>query len=163
MRFFFRRLPLLLLLSLLAGCSVLSPYSKQTRLDISVIADNQLNPDINGRPSPVVIKLLELKRPTTAESMDFFSLYQRTEDVLANDLAASEIVELRPGDRIELKLKLHEGSRYFAVLAAYRSLSETRWRHVIQVSPGQQNRAVFLLGESGIYRTDNRAHAGNSL
>ncbi|KGS12798.1 type VI secretion protein, partial [Pseudomonas coronafaciens] len=96
MRFsFFRRLPLLLL-SLLAGCSVLSPYSKQTRLDISVIADNQLNPDINGRPSPVVIKLLELKRPTTAESMDFFSLYQRTEDVLANDLAASEIVELRP-------------------------------------------------------------------
>lgn len=157
---FFRWVPLLLLF-MLTGCSVLSPYSTQTRLHISLSADSQLNPDVNGRPSPVVLKLLELKRPVTAENMDFFSLYLRTDHALAHDLVASEEFELRPGESMELKLKLEEGSRYFGVLVAYRNLSQARWRHVIQVVPRQHNRAVFVLGESGISRADDQADTGN--
>ncbi|KTB81800.1 type VI secretion system lipoprotein TssJ [Pseudomonas syringae] len=163
MVFYFVRLSGLLLLLALTGCSTLSPYSTQTRLDISLRADNQLNPDLNGRPSPIVLTLLELKRPVTFESMDFFSLYQRTDQVLARDLVASEEFELRPGDSIDLKLKLDEGSHYIGVLAAYRNLPETRWRHVIKVIPGQQNRAVFVLGESGLYPAGSLDNAGNPI
>lgn len=93
--------------------------------------------------------------------MDFFSLYQRTDHVVEQDLVASEEFELRPGESIALKLKLEEGSRYIGLLAAYRNLPETRWRHVIQIIPEQQNHAVFVLGESGIQRVDSPISAGN--
>ncbi|MDU8497661.1 type VI secretion system lipoprotein TssJ [Pseudomonas syringae] len=152
---------LLLLLLMLNGCSALSPYSTQTRVDLRLNADSQLNPDINGRPSPVVLKVLELRRPVNFENMDFFSLYQRTDQSLGQDLVASEEFELRPGERIELKLKLDHGSRYIGVLAAYRNLPETQWRHVITVHSKQQNRAVFVLGESGLQRADSQIGTGN--
>ncbi|PBP57775.1 type VI secretion system lipoprotein TssJ [Pseudomonas syringae] len=154
---------LIVLLVLISGCSALSPYSTQTRLDIRLNADDRLNPDVNGRPSPVVFKLLELRRPVTFESMDFLSLYKRTGQVLGNDLVASEEFQLRPGDGIELKLKLDDSSRYVAVLAAYRNVSETRWRQVIQIFPNQQNRAVFVLGDSGLQLADRPTRTGKSL
>ncbi|KOG02550.1 Uncharacterized protein ABJ98_5287 [Pseudomonas syringae pv. aceris] len=95
--------------------------------------------------------------------MDFLSLYKRTGQALGNDLVASEEFELRPGDSIELKLKLDASSRYIAVLAAYRNLSEARWRQVIQILPNQQNSAVFVLGDSGLQRADSPTRTGNSL
>ncbi|GAB0059704.1 hypothetical protein IBA8401_07280 [Pseudomonas syringae] len=95
--------------------------------------------------------------------MDFLSLYKRTGQALGNDLVASEEFELRPGDSIELKLKLDDSSRYIAVLAAYRQLSETRWRQVIQIAPNQHNSAVFMLSDSGIQLEDSPTDTGSPL
>jgi type VI secretion system protein VasD len=95
--------------------------------------------------------------------MDFLSLYKRTGPALGNDLVASEEFELRPGHNIELKLKLDDSSRYIAVLAAYRNLSEVRWRQVIQIAPNQQNSAVFTLGDSGLQLIDRPTRTGDPL
>ena len=48
---------------LLTGCSALSPYSSVTKLDLGLSASDQVNLDLNGRPSPLVIRLMELKHP----------------------------------------------------------------------------------------------------
>jgi len=56
---------------LLAGCTALSPYSHVTKLDLTLSASDQVNPDLHGRPSPVVIRLLELKHPVAFENADF--------------------------------------------------------------------------------------------
>lgn len=57
-----------------------------------------LFPNGNGRPSPIVVRLFELKHPVTFENADFFSLYERAKETLAPDLVASEEIELRPGE-----------------------------------------------------------------
>lgn len=136
---------------LLAGCTVLSPYSTQTRLELQLAASDQLNPDINGRPSPIVLRLLALKNPVLFKTVDFFSLYGQPKVVLAPDLVAGEELELRPGEQLQLKLHVQEGSRYVGVLAAYRDLPETKWRYVIQLVPGETNRAQLTLDHVGIH------------
>ena len=140
----------LALLWLLAGCSMLSPYSTQTRLELQLAASDQLNPDINGRPSPVVVRLIELKNPVLFETTDFFSLYGQPKELLAPDLIAAEELELRPGERLTFKLRLGEGSRYVGVLAAYRDLPGTRWRYVIQLMPGETTSVELGLDHTGI-------------
>ena len=50
---------MLLLLGVLAGCSAVSPFSTLTKLDVTLTAADQVNPDLHGRPSPVVVHLLE--------------------------------------------------------------------------------------------------------
>lgn len=145
---------LVVLLMLCGGCSALSPYSTQTRLDIGLTGSHQLNPDLNGRPSPTVLRLLELKHPAAFQSLDFFSLYERSKDVLAQDLVASEELELRPGERVDLKLKVGPASRYVGVLAAYRNLPEARWRYVIELTAENLTRAEFTLDEAGLHRSD---------
>jgi type VI secretion system protein VasD len=77
-----------------------------------------LNPDLHGRPSPIVLRLMELKHPVAFENADFFSLYERPKTALAVDLVNTEELELSPGKQVELKLSVQPSSLYVAVLAA---------------------------------------------
>ena len=147
---FFKMLTAFATLVLLAGCSSLSPYSHVTKVNLKLTASDQLNPDLNGRPSPIVVRLFELKHPVTFENADFFSLYERAKESLAPDLMASEELELRPGETVELKLSVEEGSRYVGILAAYRDLPETKWRYTVQVTPEEVTAADLTLDQAGI-------------
>lgn len=147
----FKSFTLLAVLALLSACSALSPYSELTKLDLDLQASDQLNPDLDGRPSPVVLRLLELKHPVAFENADFFSLYERARETLALDMVASEELEIRPGERRELKLSIDKDSRYVALLAAYRDLPETRWRYVIAVPPQERTRVTLHLERSGLF------------
>lgn len=141
---------LMALALLLAGCASLSPYSELTKLQLTLNAGDQLNPDLNGRPSPIVVRLFELKHPVAFENADFFSLYERAKESLAPDLVVSEELELRPGEQLALRLSVEPGSRYVGVLAAYRDLDQTQWRYVIQITPQALNNASLTLDQAGI-------------
>ncbi|MCQ4249163.1 type VI secretion system lipoprotein TssJ [Pseudomonas stutzeri] len=141
-------------LAVLGGCSALSPNSDLTKLDLSLQGSDRLNPDLNDRPSPIVIRLLELKHPVAFENADFFSLYQRPKEALSPDLVIQEELELRPGEQRDLKLFVQEGSRYVGVLAAYRDLPESGWRFVIPLEHKAQNRIELRLDERGIQTVD---------
>lgn len=141
---------MLLLLGLLAGCSSLSPFSTLTKLDLTLVASDQVNPDLHGRPSPVVIHLLELRHPVAFENADFFSLYGRAEQSLPKDWVSSEELEMRPGQRLTLKLSVSPQSRYVGVLAAYRDLPHVQWRLVVPVTPQRLTRTELVLDQAGI-------------
>jgi len=141
-------------LALLGGCSALSPNSELTKLGLSLQGSDRLNPDLNGRPSPIVIRLIELKHPVAFENADFFSLYQRPKEALSPDLVIQEELELRPGELRDLKLFVQDGSRYVGVLAAYRDLPEANWRFVVPLQHRAQNRIELSLDEHGIQAVD---------
>tara|TARA_R110001599_G_scaffold57631_12_gene158710 strand:- start:10077 stop:10580 length:504 start_codon:yes stop_codon:yes gene_type:complete len=134
----------------LAGCSTLSPYSDLTKLDLTLEGSAELNPDLSGRPSPIVLRLMALKHPVAFENSDFFSLYQRPREALAPDLLTVEELELRPGEIRELKLSVEEGTRYVGVVAAYRNLPETSWRFVIPVEEQEATQIALSLDDKGI-------------
>ncbi len=145
----------------LSGCTALSPYSDMTKLDLTLNGSEQLNPDLNGRPSPIVLRLIELKHPVSFETADFFSLYQRPKEILSPDMVVLEELELRPGERREMKLSVQPGSRYVGVLAAYRDLPESNWRVVIPLQEKQRNSSVLTLDAQGIQTPDDASKEGN--
>ncbi len=151
----FTCLALLAALLSLTGCAALSPYSDMTKLDLTLNGSDELNPDLNGRPSPIVLRLIELKHPVAFETADFFSLYQRPKEVLAPDLVVLEELELRPGETRELKLSVQKDSRYVGVLAAYRDLPESNWRVVIPLQEKERNSSVLTLNAQGIKTQDD--------
>lgn len=152
---------LLALLLMSSACSTLSPNSRLTKLDLELSASERLNPDLDGRPSPIVLRLLELKTPVAFENADFFALYERAKETLAPDLVASEELELRPGEKRELKLATKDGSRYVGVLAAYRDLPESQWRYVVKLTPVQLTQARLRLEQDGIHNLDAQANEAN--
>ncbi|KRP66586.1 type VI secretion system lipoprotein TssJ [Pseudomonas orientalis] len=147
----------LLMLGLLTGCSALSPFSTLTKLDLVLTANEHLNPDLHGRPSPVVLQLIELRHGAAFENADFFSLYDNAEQVLPKDWVSSEEVELRPGDRLVLKLRIEPGSHFVGVLAAYRDLPHVQWRLLVPLTAQQLNRAELVLDQDGIRLADPRS------
>ena len=150
---------ILVALGLLVGCSSVSPFATLTKLDLTLVASDEVNPDRHGRPSPVVVQLLELRHPVAFENADFFSLYGRGEQALPKDWVASEELELRPGEQRLLKLSIERHSRYVGVLAAYRDLPQVQWRYVLPVPQQRLTRAVLVLDHTGIRAGSTQAIA----
>ena len=103
-----------------------------TLLDLTLTASADLNPDLTNRPSPMVIKLVELKSHTAFENADYFALSANTKSVLGPDYVAEEMMPVRPGEIKKFKLRLYPESRFIGVLAEYRALDNAVWRYVIQ-------------------------------
>ncbi len=114
---------------LLTACS---STPDPTLLDLTLTASADLNPDLTNRPSPMVIKLVELKSHTAFENADYFALSANTKSVLGPDYVAEEMMPVRPGEIKKFKLRLHSESRFIGVLAEYRALDNAVWRYVIQ-------------------------------
>lgn len=149
-------------LVVLTGCSTLSPYSQITKLNLTLTASDQVNPDLNGRPSPIVVRLFELKHPVAFENADFFGVYERAKQSLATDMVATEELELRPGETVTLRLGMQGDNHYIGVLAAYRDLLDSRWRYTLQLAAQAVTDVDLTLDQNGIRPTHaSSASTGN--
>ncbi|MEE2730535.1 type VI secretion system lipoprotein TssJ [Ketobacter sp.] len=138
----------LLLALWLGGCAYF--MSDLTKVDMRIVAGGDVNPDDNGRPSPVVVRVLELKSQAVFEGADFFALYQSEAQTLGADLVATEEFEFKPGDVQDLRFALKPESNYVAVLAAYRQLDKVNWRLVLPLTLREKNQITVLLNHRGI-------------
>ncbi len=133
---------------LLNGCAWF--MSDVTKVDMRIVAAGDVNLDDSGRPSPVVVRLLELKAPTTFQSADFFALYQDEKQTLGADWVAREEFEFKPGDVQDLRFALQPESSFVAILAAYRQMDKVNWRLVLPIQLKEKNQLTVLLNSRGI-------------
>lgn len=138
----------LLIALLLNGCAWL--MSDMTKVDMRIVASGDVNLDDNGRPSPVVVRLLELKAPATFQGADFFALYQDEKQTLGADWVAREEFEFKPGDVQDLRFALQPDSSFVAILAAYRHLDKANWRMVLPIKLKEKNELTVLLNSRGV-------------
>lgn len=125
---------LVTLFLLLTGCSTVN-YIVPPSTDLEFNVADDVNPDINGRPSPVVIKVFELSSRAVFDTQDFFSLYGDAEKVLGPDLLNKDEIELQPGQKFDYKMTLDKNTRFIGIVVAYRSIDKAKWRGVIEADP----------------------------
>lgn len=115
---------LLLISMVLFGCSaanlVVDPYS-----DLEITANHNINPDSNGRPSPVVVYVFELTSNTLFESQDFFSIYEESEKVLGPDLVNKYEISLTPGQKETYQASMSPKTEYLGIVAAFRDIENS--------------------------------------
>ncbi|MDR2625653.1 MAG: type VI secretion system lipoprotein TssJ [Zoogloeaceae bacterium] len=124
----------------LAACSLFSSENKReeakaTQLDISIQAVTDLNLDLKSRPSPMIVRVYELKSDATFIQADFFSLQNNDRATLTEDLLARDEFIVRPGDRLTIRRKAHPQVGAIGVLAAFRDLPHSTWRATFRLPP----------------------------
>lgn len=130
----------LLLLVALAGCS-----SSPAIVKGGVSTDSSLNPDSQGRASPVVIRLFELRSVAAFDSADFPSLYERESEALGADLVARDEMILQPGEQKKLERTLQADTKFVGVIAAFRDLDRAQWRASMAIKPEKKNKFFIKL------------------
>jgi len=118
----------------LTGCSTVN-YIVPPSTDLEINVAKDVNPDINGRPSPVVIRVFELSSRAVFDTQDFFSLYGNAEKALGPDLLKKDEIELQPGQKLDYKMKLNQNTRFIGIIVAYRDIDKAKWRAVIKADP----------------------------
>jgi type VI secretion system protein VasD len=104
----------------------------------------QLNPSVTKRPSPLVLRIYELKNATAFSSADFVALYERDKAELAADIVSREEIILQPGESRPVAAKtLAPEVRFIGVMGAFRDLERAQWRSIVAVLPGQKQRVTI--------------------
>lgn len=117
----------------LAGCAVnryvVTPYD-----DLTFFASPDLNPDDDGRASPIAVKVYQLTARTTFDNLDFDAAFSNADVVLSDELIVQSDLVLQPGGRQSLEIELDAETRFVAVTAAYRHIDRARWKLVLPVN-----------------------------
>lgn len=138
---------------LLAACSkpaVAPPKPDPTLVGVSLSAAARVNVDARGRATPVVVRTYVLKNASAFEAADFFSLYERDQQVLAEAVISREEVVLKPGETRTLDVREAEGGKVVAVLAAFREVDRAVWRASAPIVANRTNRIAVSLQDNRV-------------
>ncbi|MCU7931105.1 MAG: type VI secretion system lipoprotein TssJ [Candidatus Thiodiazotropha sp. (ex Codakia rugifera)] len=134
----------LLYLFLTMGCSSVSSVK------VSMNADKSVNPDINGRPSPIVARIYELKSLSVFNNADFFNLFEQDVALLGEEMLMRDELHFQPGEIKTLTRDLQPDTRFVGVIGAYRDIENATWRRSIEINVHDETTFVIEFGKSGI-------------
>ena len=140
----------LCMITALTACSSLPWVSSPTSINAQIVASFEINPDANGRPSPLVVRIYELKSISAFNDADFFKLYDEEVATLGGDLLSREEFELTPGESREIIHNAHEQTRFFAVVAAYRNIDQASWRASKELKLNSKNSLIVKIDKQSL-------------
>jgi type VI secretion system protein VasD len=132
-----RNAPLTGLLTAIACVAVAACASgppKPAKAQLSIAASADVNPDAEGRPSPVVVRVYQLKDDATFGNADFFAIFDKEEATLAGSLLGREEFVLAPGDARTVEFTVSREAKFVGIAAAFRDIRNAEWR-VLKAAP----------------------------
>ena len=149
-----RIVPLILVACSLPGCfgakdepPPVPPPLPPTKVELHIEAASDANPNAEGRGSPVLLRIYELKGLASFNAADYFALNEKDQAALGADLARKQEFMLRPGEKKSLMLQPEDAAGFFAAYAGFRSLGSARWRVSAPIPPHATS--VFELKLNG--------------
>lgn len=133
---------------LMASCGL--SFKVVDTMELTLEATDNVNPDINGRPSPLVVKVYELQEVSNFKNADFFQLFDDVDSILGSDLLDKKEYELSVGQSIVIEKELVEGVSYIAVFASYRDVNKAKWKDSIKLLDRHSHRLNIRFLKTGI-------------
>ena len=115
------------------------PEPQVVKLTVRAAAD--VNPDAQSRPSPIVVRIYQLKDDATFKDAEFFALYDKEEGTLAASMISRQEFEVAPGAEKVVDYQVSLDARFLGVAAAYRNIRNSVWRAEL----GSQDRGLAAL------------------
>lgn len=124
---------ILLCLQLLACSS-----TTENTVDFSyfIKASKDINPDIAGRPSSVIVRIYQLTNKLNFENASYDALFESNHNALGTEYITLDEYLIDPGTNKEVELKISENAKYIGVVVGYRSTDMVTWRTVKEVPEG---------------------------
>ena len=138
--------------AVLPGCGAVSaitapeppPVTAVPMARFELVAEAGVNPDINGTPKPVLMRLYELKAAASFERASFLDLMEKDEAALGGDFLRREEFLVAPGERRTIERKGNADVRAFGLFAAFRDLERSSWRTAIDAPGSVEMRRRFM-------------------
>lgn len=151
------------MLFILSSCSTMNTkiggmFNLDTDLKLSFKADSSINPDDNSAPSPLYIRMYELKSAKQFEDADFIDLYERDKKVLGADMLAKQrLRRIIPGETREKDYVLDPKTHYVGLFAEFQHYKNATYKVIIPVEPTN-----VIASSSVVHISGNTISATNS-
>ena len=126
----FRVTVLVALAAAVAGCG--SAPAKPADAKARISASAEVNPNSAGRPSPIHVRIFQLKEDGAFLDADFWALVDKEQETLAASLLQRLEFDLTPGESKDFPLKISPDARVLGVMAEFADYRNAQWRVVAQ-------------------------------
>jgi type VI secretion system protein VasD len=111
--------------------NIAPPVETKISAQMTLSASSDVNPDGSGRPSPVVVRVYQLKTDGAFSAADFFPLFDDDQKALGPELVSRDEFILAPAEQKSVDLTLSGETRYVGAVAAFRDIRNAQWRGVV--------------------------------
>ena len=106
-----------------------------TDLQLSFVVDKSLNPDDSKVPSPVIVRMYELKSTKAFENANFIDLYERDSEVLGKTMITEQALKpIQPNEGRTAKFVLSKGTKYIGLYAEFLQYEDAKYKVIIPVA-----------------------------
>jgi type VI secretion system protein VasD len=143
---------LVFVLMMLSACGLFSndgppPTPEPTRVVLQFEAAGDINPNIAGRSSPLVVRIYQLTSYSNFYDAEFISLFAEDDETLGRELVHKQELFLKPNDKRTVYFEAPNDVRTIGILAAFRYFDQGRWRVATSVQKNKTNVVnVFING-----------------
>ncbi len=99
----------------------------RNELSFHIHSNQNINPNQEGQPSPLVLTIYELTKVDGFKNADFFSLYEHPKNLLQEDLLSDQQYIIFPGKSKDVTLPLKSKATSIGIVAAFRNLRQADW------------------------------------
>jgi len=138
------------MIGLLTACAG-APKKEDLGVQVSATAD--VNPDMQGRPSPIILHVMELNSTEQFNRLDYMGLTQSSGAGLGAELLNKNQMVLQPGESKDLPLELNPATTVIGLVAGYRDIDNAAWRKTIPITQGKTKAISITLEQTQIVST----------
>lgn len=121
-----------------------------TDLKLAFKVDSDINPDDSKTPSPLFIRMYELKSPKMFKKANFIDLFERDSEALGADMINKQkLKRLKPGEGREESFVLSNETRYVGLYAEFLQYKNSAYKVIIPVVPNNVIRSAATIQLSG--------------
>jgi len=106
----------------------------KVKAPMTLAATADTNPDATGRPSPVVVRVYQLRTDAAFAGADFFALFEDDQKVLGPELISRDEFVLAPAEQRTMEVTVSDETRYVGAIAAFRDIRNAQWRVLVPAS-----------------------------
>ncbi|WCE31030.1 type VI secretion system lipoprotein TssJ [Vibrio sp. SCSIO 43137] len=120
--------------TLLSACSFFDDEVIQPKLTVKITAQDNINPNVNGKASPLELRIYQLSDDDAFNQASFLQLYSDDQGALKSGLTAKRhLPSILPGETREEEFPLVLDSRYIAVLGAFANYREAKSKAIYKI------------------------------
>ena len=144
------------LVAVAAGCSLgdREEQPPDTVVMLTLIAMDDVNPNVAGAPSPIVVVFYELAEPQAFEGAEFNQLFYDDGSTLGPDVKARLEFRVEPGRIIRTNRVLDPETRHLGFVAGYREIEDAEWRILADVAPESTRNHTLVVGARSLSLPD---------
>ena len=123
------------------------PPPEPTRVVLEFEAAGNINPNPEGRASPLVLRIYQLKSYSKFEDAEFFALYEQDDEVLGGELIHKEEIMLKPDEKRTVFYETTDDTRTIGIIGAFMDYEQSQWKAAAGVKKNKTN--VITISVNG--------------
>lgn len=124
----------------LAGCGSSTP--DPTTVAMTIMATGSINPNSVSEPSPVVLRIYQLKSDSAFNAVEFAEIFYNDRKALGADLLGQKEFNVKPGDKLTYDDTVSPETRYIGIVAGFRDIENATWRTITAATQEDENALI---------------------